>query len=338
MENQHKALLFDKLDENKVKCWLCPWKCIINEGKTGFCLVRKNIKGELYSLTYEQVCSVAADPIEKKPLFHFYPGTKVLSLGTYGCNMRCGHCQNWTISHDVKLDLTRKLPVEDLLKLCKDTGCRGVAWTYNEPIIWFEYTLEGAKLFKKNKLYTIYVTNGYITEEALDMLGPYLDCFRVDLKGFNNDVYKKLCKVKNFEAVLNATERAKKKWNMHVEVVTNLVPGINDDDLQLKDMANWVRDHLGKETPWHITRFFPYLEFRNLAPTPIETLEKARMIGQKAGLQFVYLGNVPGSDSENTYCPNCGNLAIKRDGYKIDQMNIKNGACANCQQSLNIRS
>ncbi|MBU0671958.1 MAG: AmmeMemoRadiSam system radical SAM enzyme [Candidatus Margulisbacteria bacterium] len=341
MPELKEAMFYEKLPDNKVKCTLCPWFCKIAQGKVGICGVRQNIEGKLYSLIYAKVSSVAADPIEKKPLFHFYPGTKVLSLGTFGCNMRCGHCQNWQIAH-VKLGQAKDpqleyLPPENLVELAKQNNCQGIAWTYNEPIVWFEYSYEGAKLAKAAGLYTVWVTNGYVTFEALDTIAPYLDAFRVDVKGFNQDFYTKLAKIRDFKPVLEAAERAKKKWDMHVEIVTNIIPTMNDDEAQLKGIADWIVKKLGPETPWHVTRFMPYLEYSHLPPTPISTLEKARQIGLDAGLQFVYLGNVPGHKAENTYCPKCSKLLIKRVGYQTDLKNVAAGKCGFCGQDLGFR-
>ncbi|MFC1637523.1 AmmeMemoRadiSam system radical SAM enzyme [Candidatus Margulisiibacteriota bacterium] len=337
-----EALFYKQLKDNKVQCTLCPWLCKIAPNKVGICGVRQNIDGKLYSLIYNKVSSIAADPIEKKPLNHFHPGTRVLSLGTFGCNMRCGHCQNWQIAH-VKLDSpqvpgTEDIPPERVIELAREAKCQGVAWTYNEPVIWFEYSLDGAKLAKKAGLYTVWVTNGYITTEALDMIGPYLDAFRVDVKGFSEDFYFKLTKIKDFKPVLAAAERAKKKWNMHVEVITLVIPTMNDDDAQLKGIAKWIRDKLGPETPWHVTRFTPYLEYSHLPATPIETLERAQKIGFEAGLQFVYVGNVAGHKGENTYCPKCKKLLIERVGYQTEIRSVAAGKCGSCGADLNIRT
>lgn len=347
-----EAMLYESLPDGKVHCFLCPWNCKIAKGKGGVCGVRQNIDGKLYTLIYGKVSSIAADPIEKKPLFHFYPGTLALSLGTYGCNMRCGHCQNWQISHVVMVKgvepgktyfverepITEYISPERLTELAKETNSQGIAWTYNEPTIWFEYTYDGSILAKKAGLYTVYVTNGYITPEALDTIAPYLDAYRVDVKGFTEDFYFKLAKIKNFKPVLEAAERAKKKWNMHVEVITLIIPTMNDDDAQLKGIADWIVEKLGPETPWHVTRFMPYLEYSHLPPTPIETLEKARKIGFEAGLEFVYIGNVPGDPGENTYCPKCKKLLIERVGYQTEVKHVAAGKCEFCKTDLNIRS
>lgn len=294
MHNYKEALFYKALEDNKVQCLLCPWNCLISDGKHGVCGVRQNQEGKLYSLIYGVVSSMALDPIEKKPLSHFHPGSQVLSVGTYGCNMKCGHCQNWHISHKkFEHDLVSDyiLP-QELIEIARQQQAQGIAWTYNEPTIWFEYALEGAKLAKKAGLYTVFVTNGYINPEPLDMIGPYLDAYRVDVKGFNKELYKKLCKTKDFEPVLLAAQRAKNKWNMHVEIVTNIIPTLNDDDAQLKSIAKWMVEKLGNDTVWHVTRFFPCLEYSHLYPTPIETLKRAQQIGITAGLKHVYLGNV----------------------------------------------
>ncbi len=345
--------MYVKEEEGRVRCRLCPRLCLIFPGKSGYCGVRQNVDGTLYTLIYGRASSVNVDPIEKKPLFHFYPGSLVYSLGSIGCNMRCIHCQNWQISHVVPVkslkdeeifnmieDIpTRYISPEEAIAAAVAEGCKGIAWTYNEPTIWFEYTLDCARLAKQKGLYTVYVSNGYITEEALDMIGPYLDAFRVDVKGFSNDFYRKLAQVPNWETILTAAERAKKKWNMHVEIVTLVIPTWNDDDAQLKSIADWVVDSLGDRTPWHVTRFVPYLELQNLPTTPIETLERARQIGIDAGLKHVYIGNVPGHPAENTYCPNCKRLLVRRVGYEIGEYNLTaDGKCSFCGERIGIRA
>ena len=349
--NKKEALLYEKLKDNIVRCNLCPRLCTIGPGRAGYCGVRQNVDGTLYTLIYGKVSSIAADPIEKKPLYHFYPGTSVLSLGTIGCNMKCIYCQNWQISHIIPVKGVEKgkeytiveefptnyIPPEELISLANQYRCRGIAWTYNEPTIWFEYTLDGAKLAKKNNLYTVYVSNGYITEKALDTIGPYLDAFRVDIKGFTDKFYNELAKVPNWRTILDACVEAKKKWKMHIEIITLVIPTWNDDDAQLKDIANWIKDNLGAETPWHVTRFLPYLELAHLPPTPTETLERARQIGFDAGLKYVYIGNVPGHPGENTYCPKCKNLLIERVGYTISRFNIKGSKCGNCGEEIPLR-
>ena len=345
-------MFYEKLDGMKVKCGLCPRRCNILPDKSGYCGVRKNEGGVLYTLIYGKVSSVNLDPIEKKPLFHFHPGSMCLSLGTLGCNMRCIHCQNWEIAHVVLVeglheqkvynllteDRTEIISPEKAIEMALEAGAEGIAWTYNEPTIWFEYTYDCAKLAKANGLYTVYVSNGYITPEALDTIGPYLDAFRVDIKGFTKDFYQKLARVSNFETILEATKRSKDKWNMHVEIITLIIPGWNDDEKQLRDIASWIKNNLGENTPWHVTRFVPYLELKDIHVTPIETLEKARRIGFDAGLKYVYIGNVPGNTGENTYCPKCKHLLIERVGYETEIKGLNENKCDFCGEDIPIIS
>jgi pyruvate formate lyase activating enzyme len=337
-----EALLYKELPGNKVHCFLCPRDCKIADKGTGYCGVRINQGGKLFTLIYGVVSSIANDPVEKKPLFHFFPGTRVLSVGTYGCNMRCGHCQNWQIAHMVlnrdKLQSERIMP-DQLIDTAKREGSAGIAWTYNEPAIWLEYALDGAKLAKAAGLYTVWVTNGYVNPEALDMIGPYLDAFRVDIKGFTNEFYNKLAKVPDFEPILKASVRAKKRWKMHVECITNIIPTMNDDDRQLRDIAKWIVKELGSDTPWHVTRFIPYLEYADLYPTPVETLERAQKLGFEEGLRYVYIGNVPGHAGENTYCHSCKKLLIERIGFDARIAGIKEKTlCEYCGADIGIRS
>ena len=303
--------------------------------------MRLNQGGSLCVLNYAEVSSVAVDPIEKKPLFHFYPASQVFSLGTWGCNFHCKHCQNWQISFaDPREGLRESYHIspEESIFLAKEHSCRGIAWTYNEPGIWFEYTLDSARLAKEKGLYTVYVTNGFLTPEALDEMGPYLDAYRVDIKGFTPAFYRALARVNQMQGILDVAVRAKEKWNMHVEVVTNIIPGMNDDEAQLRGIANWVRDALGELTPWHVTRFYPHHELRGVPPTPLETLERAWKIGRQAGLRFIYMGNVSGHGSENTTCYSCGNLVVERMGYRTRLLNLKGSCCGLCGADLNIRN
>ena len=332
------ALLYEKLPDSRVQCHTCQWFCRINPDKAGVCHMYANRGGVLYNLNYALASSVAVDPIEKKPLFHFYPGTLVYSLGGWGCNFHCGDCQNWEISmvEDVLADSREILP-EHVVRLAKQYGCSGVAWTYNEPSMWFEYTLDCAKLARKENLYTVYVTNGYLSQEALDTIGPYLDAWRVDIKGFSDDLYQDLAKIINWRGILDVAERAKKKWNMHVEVVTNIIPGMNDDDVQLQGIAKWIHEKLGDDAPWHVTRFHPNYRIADRPATPVATLEKAVKIGRKAGLRFVYVGNVFGHPSETTVCSSCGKPVVERMGYETRVTGLKGSCCQYCGANLNFR-
>jgi pyruvate formate lyase activating enzyme len=235
------------------------------------------------------------------------------------------------------LSRSTKLSPEETVELAKQYDCRGIAWTYNEPTIWFEYSLETAKVAKQAGLYTCYITNGYLTADALDALGPYLDGYRVDVKGFTTEFYRELASVAEWRGVLDIAVRAKYKWDMHVEVITNIIPTMNDDDEQLRALARWIVEDLGELTPWHVTRFFPYLELSHLSPTLIQTLDRAREIGLEQGLRFVYVGNVPGHDAESTYCYNCGKLVIQRVGYQTRMVDVQNGKCGYCGADLNIK-
>ncbi len=340
MEYKREALLYEKLDKNRVRCNLCYRRCILKDGQIGICGVRKNEGGKLYTLIYGVISSIALDPIEKKPLFHFYPKSLALSLGTWGCNFRCVHCQNWEISYEKlteeTLSMSKLISPEELIKIAQRYNAGGIAFTYNEPTIWFEYTLDGSKLAKKNGLYTVYVTNGSITSEGLQLISPYLDAMSIDIKAFWESSFKKITGVKGVKNILERSVEAK-KMGIHVEIVTNVIPTINDSPKEMEELALWIRDNLGKKTPWHITRFYPYLKLSHLPPTPVKTLEKIREIGERVGLQFVYIGNVFGHPYENTYCPNCKSLVVRRLGYEISEYHVKNGKCEFCGEDLNIR-
>ncbi len=337
-----EALFYKKLDNLQVECLLCPHNCLIADGKAGRCGARLNTSGSLMSLVYGQVSSEAVDPIEKKPLFHFYPGSLVYSLGTLGCNMRCSHCQNWQISRarigaEETVRATRYLSPQGAVKNALNSECEGIAFTYNEPTVWFEYTLDVSRLAKESGLYTVYVTNGYINIEPLDLIAPYLDAFRVDIKALDDVFYSEVAGVPSVKPVLESALRAKNKWSMHVEAVTNIIPGKNDDPGALRGLARWVRKELGKDTPWHVTRFLPCLELSGLPSTPVETLEMAQEIGLQEGLEYVYIGNVPLHSGANTYCPGCGELIIERGGLVLARYELERGNCRFCGKKVVVR-
>jgi len=333
----HEAILWEALDGGRVRCALCPWRCSIAPEHVGACGVRRNEGGRLVALTYGRVSSVAVDPIEKKPVFHYFPGTTALSIGSVGCSMRCGHCQNWRISRATPADGDlRDLPAGLVARMAEDHGCLGVAFTYNEPVIWVEYVLDVAAACRERGLYTVMVTNGYVTPEGLDAFAEVIDVWRVDVKGITDDAYRALCHVPHVAPVLEQAERAKRHWHMHVEVVTNVVPGINDSEQSLTGIASWIASALGDDTPWHVTRFFPYLELADREPTPLSTLRRAVEIGHEAGLHFVYLGNVDHPAGEDTVCPSCGATAVRRHGYTVAERATKDGACLRCGSPLNI--
>lgn len=336
-----EALLYEKLPGSMVRCHTCQWRCRINAGKYGVCRAYQNIDGVLFSLDYGVVSSVAADPVEKKPLFHFYPGTSVFSLGTLGCNFRCLHCQNWEISRADIGALTGNcysVTPEQAVNLAKKQGCQGIAWTYNEPGIWLEYVLDIAREAKEQGLYTAYITNGYSSPEALDAIGPYMDAYRVDIKGFSDSFYRDISGVPRWREILEVAARAVNTWDMHVEVVTNIIPTVNDDEEQLGGIAAWIRDELGELTPWHVTRFHPSYRLTNLPPTPMSVIDRACETGKNAGLKFIYAGNAPGHRSESTVCYSCGRTVIERYGYRTDITGLDGSKCRNCGAELNIRT
>ncbi len=336
-----EAMLYEKLPGSRARCHICQWYCKIGPGRSGVCRMYHNRDGVLYNMNYARASSVAADPVEKKPLFHFFPGSLCFSLGGWGCNFHCQGCQNWQISCPTATEPwqgSEEVQPQTAVELAKRNGCQGIAWTYNEPSMWFEYTLDSAKLARENNLYTVYVTNGYLSPEALDAIGPYLGAWRVDIKGFTDAAYQKLARIPRWRGILEVAKRAKDKWQMHVEVVTNIVPTVNDDDRQLEDMATWIQDNLGELTPWHVTRFHPDYYMMDLPPTPVSTLERACDIGRRAGLKFVYAGNVPGHSSESTVCYNCGRLIVRRLGYQTQVVGLEGSRCQSCGAELNFRT
>jgi len=335
-----EARLYEKLPGSAVRCRTCQWLCKIQPDKAGVCKMYKNEAGTLFNLNYAHTSSVAVDPVEKKPLNHLFPGSLCFSLGGWGCNFHCMHCQNWEISCANIPNEGRgkaEVPPQKAVELAIHYGCKGIAWTYNEPTMWFEYTLDSAKLAHAAGLYSVYVTNGYATEEALDLLGPYLTAWRVDIKGFSDGFYSKLARVSRWRGILDVAKRARHKWGMHVEVVTNVTPGINDDDAQIAAIADWIARRLGKDTPWHITRFHPHREMRDYPATPLDTLEHVYERGKAAGLKFVYLGNVPANEHSDTICPYCGNRAVIRTGFSSQTVGLNGSKCANCGTDLNFR-
>lgn len=328
------AKYWEKLDDKKVRCTLCPHRCIISEGQMGVCGVRKNIDGKLYTQIYGRVSSIAPDPIEKKPLFHFYPGSTVLSFGSVGCNMRCLHCQNWEISQlkPEKFPFLREITPETVERLAMDYD--GIAWTYNEPTIWHEFTVDASKLVKKHGKYVVYVTNGYINEEPLRELAQYLDAMNIDVKAFSDDFYRKISGAR-LEPVLKTVELAH-SLGIHIELTYLIIPSKNDSDDELRRFTEWVA-HISADIPVHFSRFFPMYRMQNMPPTPVKTLVKAYKIAKEAGLEFVYLGNTWDPKYESTYCPSCGALLIDRRYYSTRLVNLGNdGHCKKCGRKVNV--
>lgn len=329
-------MLYEKLEDSKVQCRLCSHRCVIASGKRGFCAIRENRDGILYTLNYAVVSAEALDPVEKKPLFHFYPGSFVYSMGTIGCNFRCKHCQNWTISQ-IDIDEAHSVEInpEMAVKRAVASGAKSIAWTYNEPTVWFEYTYDCARLAKEAGLGTVYVTNGYITREALETIAPYLDAFRVDIKAFTEDFYRNTASAK-LAPVLESVKLAR-QLGMHVEVVNLIIPTLNDSPGEIRQMSGWISDNLGNDTPVHFTRFHPFYRLQDIPSTPFNVLENAYLIAKEEGLKYVYIGNVPGTDYENTYCPACGELLIKRHAFSIELNSLwDKQACPRCGERIRI--
>jgi pyruvate formate lyase activating enzyme len=326
-----EALFYETLDDQKVHCFLCRHHCKINDGKRGLCGVRENKGGTLYTLVYGLPCSYHVDPIEKKPLFHFYPGSKAFSIATAGCNFRCRHCQNHEISQmprdEGRID-GQKMEPSEVVELAAKAGCKSISYTYTEPTVFYEYALDSAKLAKERGIYNNFVTNGYIEEEPLRSIKPFLDAANIDLKGFNKEFYKKVCGAE-LEGVLD-TIKVYKSLGIWIELTTLVIPGYNDKEEELKAIAQFIKNDLGVETPWHVSAFYPTYKLIDVPRTPAKTLERAREIGLEAGLRYVYMGNIPGTDGENTYCWSCTKLVISRYGYTISEYNIKGGACIFC--------
>ena len=329
------AKFWDIKDEKKqmVQCHLCPHNCIIAEGKAGICRVRQNIKGKLYSLAYGRPVSTHIDPIEKKPLFHFLPGTDSYSLGAAGCNLRCEHCQNWEISQASPRDFqVPEVKPEDIVKMAKASGCQSISYTYNEPTMLYEYVLDIASIAREEELKNVMVTNGYINEKPANELYKLIDAANVDLKGFNEDFYQKVCgaKLKNVLIAL----KAMKKTGTWIELTNLIIPKKNDDMKEIKEMCEWIVSELGDATPLHFSRFFPMFKMKDVPPTPEQTLIKAREVAQEAGLKFVYVGNIVTEKGENTYCPKCRKLLVARSGFGIVSNNVREGRCIYCREKI----
>jgi len=331
-----EALLYEKLKGDRVRCQLCAHRCLIASGKRGICQVRENREGTLYSLVYGRLISQALDPIEKKPLFHFHPGSMALSVATVGCNFRCTFCQNANISQmprDLGRIEGRHVPPEAIVRAAKRHQSHSIAYTYVEPTIFFEYSYDIALLAHQEGIANVYVTNGYMTSEMLEMFTsetgpPLLDAANVDLKAFTDQFYRQQCGA-SLQPVLDSL-RMMKERRVWLEVTTLIIPSLNDSEEELADIARFIAGELGVDTPWHVSRFHPTYRLTNLPPTPVRTLRRAREIGLEAGLRYVYEGNMPGSGGENTICPNCGKVVIKRMGYAILANDARGGVCGHC--------
>ncbi len=327
-----EAMYWEKTQDEKVQCRLCPQKCVIAAGRKGFCRVRKNEGGTLFTVNYGKCSSYGMDPIEKKPLYHFYPGSYIFSVGTFGCNLRCGFCQNWTIAQgdpDTVITTPGKL-VE--IAAADHQGHRsvGIAYTYSEPFMWYEFVYDTARLAREAGLKNVLVTNGFVNPEPLALILPLIDAMNIDVKGFSDSYYNETC-VGELHPVLRTVETASKQC--HVEVTTLLVTGLNDSEQEITDLIDWLAG-VDKEIPLHLSRYFPNYKM-DLPPTPLDTMERAREIAMKK-LSHVYLGNVPGSKANNTYCPECGEFLVGRGGDRAENKGLEDKKCRRCGRKINI--
>lgn len=341
MVERHQAVLWEAVADDgrtdSVRCNLCAHRCLVREGRKGICLVRENVDGELFTLVYGRVVSANVDPVEKKPLFHFFPGTGAYSIATMGCNYHCHWCQNWQISQAAREEHivfgSRVATPRELVVAADRSGCRSIAYTYTEPTIFFEYAYDTAKLARDAGIANIFVTNGYMTSEAFKTIAPYLDAANVDLKAFRDETYRKLIGAR-LQPVLDSLVQMKQA-GVWIEVTTLVITDLNDSEGELREIARFIRDELGPDTPWHVSRYHPTYKY-DAPPTPVETLAQAWRIGKEIGLYYVFVGNLPGSllprgvEGESTYCHNCNAPLIRRWGYSIRQNRVQDGVCPDC--------
>jgi pyruvate formate lyase activating enzyme len=328
-----EAVYYKKLDYKEVECELCPRKCKVGNKERGYCGVRENEEGIYYTLVHSRVCSAGVDPIEKKPFFHYLPGTRSFSIATAGCNMNCKFCQNWQISQ-VRPEQVENyyLPPEAVAQFAKANKCVSIAYTYSEPIIFYEYMLDCARAGHKENLKSVIITAGYIEHDPLVELCKNLDAVKIDFKAFTDKFYREICSCE-LKPIMNVLVELK-KIGIWTEIVYLMVPTLNDDMKDIKRMCQWMKKELGTDMPIHFSRFHPTYLMKNLPPTPVSSLEQARQIALEAGLNYVYIGNVPGHEAEKTYCPKCKKVVVDRIGYTITQMNLNNGKCKFCGETI----
>jgi pyruvate formate lyase activating enzyme len=324
---------FTSLDGGEIQCELCPHRCRVAKGKRGICRVRENRDGKYYSLVYGNPCALHLDPIEKKPFFHVLPGTTSFSLATAGCNFQCKFCQNWEISQASPEDVySYDVPPELIVSKAKEIGARSVAYTYVEPMIFYEYMSDISSLVKKAGLLSVTHSNGFINPVPLRNLCKVLDAADIDLKGFTENYYRELCGGE-LTPVLD-TLKTLKQEKVHLEITNLIIPTKNDEMSVIREMCLWIKKELGPDTPIHFSRFYPLYKLRTLPPTPVSTLEKAREVALSAGLEYVYIGNVPGHAGESTFCPKCKKMVIQRTGYMVGEINVKAGKCRYCGKPI----
>jgi pyruvate formate lyase activating enzyme len=332
-----EAYLVKPLSDGAVQCQVCAHFCAIQPGESGKCGVRRNFDGTLYLVVYGEAIAIHVDPIEKKPLFHFMPRGDILSIGTYGCNFRCSFCQNWQMSQARGFDdqrdyIGQRAPPETLVNICVRDEIPMIAYTYNEPTVFFEYTYDTAKLAYERGIKNVYVSNGFMSRAALDMVEPYLDGINVDLKAFNDGFYRDRCQAR-LEPVKRNIAHITRETDIWIEVTTLLIPGLNDSDDELRAMAKWLAE-VDPELVWHVTAFHPDYEMRDRPRTSQQALAKAYEIGKEAGLHYVYVGNVMDEDRESTYCPRCNQKLIQRHWYNVRELWHERGVCPQCSYAI----
>lgn len=351
-----EARLYEPLPGGKVQCNVCPRRCKIPPGKRGFCQTRENINGKIYTLVYGSLSSEAVDPIEKKPLFNFWPGSRIYSVATVGCSFACSQCQNWQISQAKptkdgkaaiiedghtswrggKFSLKTVMP-EELIARVEKSGSRSIAYTYNEPLIWHEYLLDSARLAHEHDLKTVLVTNGYSTPEATDELAPHIDAANIDIKAFSDEFYRQVCKVPSVQPVLDTAVRIQ-EYGVFLELTTLIIPGLNDSREEIGELVQWVLDNLGADTPIHFSAFHPDYKMKDRPRTNAKLLTLAWDTARDMGMQYVYVGNVRSKDGEHTYCPQCGAVVVERHGYALTRTHLaKDNHCAECGAEVNIQ-
>ena len=328
-----EAQFYEKLAYKKIKCKLCPRECVIDDRERGYCGVRENRGGTYYTLVYSRVCTAHVDPIEKKPLFHFLPGTMAFSIATAGCNVNCKMCQNWEISQ-VRPEQVRSTYVSphDLAAYAKQYQCPSIAYTYSESVVFYEYVTDAVEAGHAQGVKSVVISGGYIQQDPLKKWCRTADAIKIDLKAFSEKFYKEVVNGE-LKPVLDALVTIKKQGTW-TEIVYLVIPTLNDGDAEFKALARWVKSDLGPDVPVHVTRFHPEYLLTNLPPTPVETLERAKAIADAEGLHYVYIGNVPGHPAENTYCPKCHRVVVERTGFTVGQMHVKNGKCGYCGQNI----
>lgn len=328
-----EAEFYAKLERKFVRCELCPRYCTIAPGQRGMCRARENKDGTLYSVVYARPCALGKEPIEKAPFFHFLPGTSRIVLATAGCNQMCKYCQNWEISQSSVEDLPfSDMPPESVVALAIREKTPTICFTFSEPVVFYEYMADIARLARKKGIRTAVVTGAYINPAPLAQLCSLVDAIKIDLKGFTPEFYRNVCN-STLEPVLAACKQVARSGT-HLELVNLVVPALNDDTADIRKMCAWIRDSLGDTIPVHFTRFTPNYKLKNTPPTPVKTLETAAELAKSQGLKFVYIGNVFGHQLENTYCPKCGKLLIRRQGYTVTENNLQKGRCRYCQTRI----